>query len=352
MKKIEELDKNMAMAKVGEEDDVVWYDVRKAPFKLYGLYKPETEEIYHRLPKSVSEQCSERLREIETHTAGGRIRFKTDSPFVAVKVFTPWQAQMTNMSLSGSSSFDIYVYENGTYRFLNCFRPPFLCDEGVWNARSNVPQGMNEYLLPFPLYNAVTKVYVGLKKGSAIEECDGYKHKNPIVYYGSSITQGASATRPGSSYEELISHRYDIDYVNLGFSGAAVGEQAMAEYIGTLKMSAFVLDFDHNHYSPEPLRATHLPFYQTFRKAQPDTPIVMVTRPLPIMPELREIIRDTYNYALAHGDKNVVFVDGETLFAGDHITECTVDGCHPNDVGHYRMSHVIGDAVAKVLNLK
>ncbi|MBQ0083607.1 MAG: SGNH/GDSL hydrolase family protein [Clostridiales bacterium] len=349
--KIEELDKNMAMAKVGEEDDVVWYDVRKAPFKLYGLYNAQTDSYFHRLPENVYKECSERLREIEKHTAGGRIRFKTDSPFVAVKVFTPWQAQMTNMSLSGSSSFDIFVYENEAYRFLNCFRPPFLCENGEWNARSNVPKGLNEYLLPFPLYNAVEKVYVGIQKGSVLKECDGYKHENPVVFYGSSITQGASASRPGTCYEELISHRFDLNYINLGFSGAALGEQAIAEYIGTLEMSAFVLDFDHNHYAPEPLRKTHLPFYKTFRKLKPDTPLIMVSRPYPIMPELREIIKDTYKYAIEQGDKNVAFIDGETLFAGDHYTECTVDGCHPNDIGHYRMSQVIGNEIKKMLNL-
>ena len=55
--------------------------------------------------------------------------------------------------------------------------------------------------------------------------------------------------------------------------------------------------------------------------------------------------------ALAGGDWRVGFIDGETLFDGPFYTECTVDGCHPNDLGFSRMAAVIGRQVARMLDI-
>jgi hypothetical protein len=75
------------------------------------------------------------------------------------------------------------------------------------------------------LYSDVSEFFVGVSKDSLLAEPKPYKYEKPIVFYGSSITQGGCASRPGMAYESIVSRRFDADYLNLGFSGSAKGEE-------------------------------------------------------------------------------------------------------------------------------
>ena len=116
--------------------------------------------------------------------------------------------------------------------------------------------------------------------------------------------------------------------------------------------SAFVLDYDHNAETPEDLAATHEPFFRTVRQAQPTLPVVMLSRPKYILtPEeeqRRQIVRRTYENALASGDHNVYFLDGPALMALAE-NEGTVDNCHPNDLGFYSMAAALFPVLSRIL---
>lgn len=126
----------------------------------------------------------------------------------------------------------------------------------------------------------------------------------------------------------------------------------MAEYIGELSMSAFVLDYDHNAPDIEHLEKTHAAFYATIRQAQPHLPILLVTRPdfdgSEDAAERRRIIYETYRQAHQKGEP-VQFVDGGALWDTLSRGAATVDGCHPNDLGFYLMALKIGSALHKML---
>ena len=216
---------------------------------------------------------------------------------------------------------------------------------------------MTCYTLNMPHFCEVKKLYIGLEKGSKLGKRKKYRNDKPVVFYGSSITHGAAAGRPGNTYENFISQKYNVDYVNLGFAGNAKGETNMAEYISGLEMCAFVCDYDHNAPNVQHLMDTHYPFYEIIRKTYPDIPYIMVSKPDfrkdPIMSaKRRAIIIESYNKAIVSGDKNVYFIDGETLFEGDFCESCTSDGTHPNDLGFYRMADKIGKVVARVLDIE
>lgn len=213
---------------------------------------------------------------------------------------------------------------------------------------------MADYTINFPLYDGVKELYIALKKGAVILEPTPYSHSVPVVYYGSSITQGGCASRPGNSYEAIISRRLDVDYRNLGFSGSGKAEDLMAQYLADLEMSIFVCDYDYNAPDVEYLEKTHLPLYRAVRSKQPNVPIIFVSAPDILMdPETfvprREVIRRTYTIALEEGDRNVYFIDGAELFDGDDWDSCTVDGCHPNDLGFYRMAMRIEREIVQLL---
>ncbi len=354
-KDISKIDRNLAVAGI-DAPDCVLYDVRNAPFKIYGLYKPETETTFRRLPEEVARATSEGVLSLHTNTAGGRVRFATDSEYIAISCKLPSLTRFAHMPTTGVSGFDMYVSKGGADVFEKCLTPPWDMTDGYSTIYHFGSRCLRELTINFPLYNDVDELLIGLEPDAVLKEGKKYKYEKPVVYYGSSITQGGCATRPGNCYEALISQRLDCDYINLGFSGSAKGEDAIIDYIASLDMSVFVYDYDHNAPDAAHLEATHFKGYKKIREKHPELPIIMVTAPLDNRAFLenryfpcREVIMKSFLDAKASGDENVYFVDGAALFNGENTDVCTVDGCHPNDLGFLRMADGIGRIVEYVL---
>jgi lysophospholipase L1-like esterase len=144
----------------------------------------------------------------------------------------------------------------------------------------------------------------------------------------------------------------NLDYINLGFSGNAKGELAMADYINTLDFSVFVYDYDHNAPTVEHLAATHEPFFRRIREAHPTVPVIMLTRPHATYGEdeiaRRAVVKATYDHAKAEGDENVYFINGyEMMSRCGH--DATIDGTHPNDLGFDCMANTIGEFLSTII---
>jgi len=354
------IDKNFAVQNVTEED-VEWHEITEPEFSLYGVYFDESESCYVRFPNAIAKQVSDRIEELNRYTSGGRLRFTTNSPYICVKAVMRNVAIMNHQPIAGHYGFSLYLNN----KFYALFAPSCLnvnqftgedvyYDEIKYIGNYFTNQGdTHDFTMFFPCYGGVKKLYIGLKKGCLLSKHKPYTHTKPVAYYGSSITQGGVASRPGNEYQGHISRWLDTNYFNFGFSGRARGEQVMADYFARIDASVFVIDYDYNAPGPDHLRATHYNFYKTVRDKNPDTPIIMVTRPtfgrLREDEERRSIVKATYDKATADGDKLVTFIDGETLFTDDDRDACTVDGVHPNDLGFYRMAKVIGKAVEKYL---
>lgn len=351
MRDISEVDKNFKIETNIQREGLRFFDIKEPPFVVHGLIRDSGR--WTRIPDAVAATVSDSVRALARHTAGGRLRFRTDSPYIAIKALQPHLNLMDHMAPSGQFGFDVYLGAGKDIRYNKTFRTSAYNECGF---EAIIDLGLTEtetVTVDFPLYYGVDELYIGLKDGSVIEPAPDYSIKKPIVYYGSSITQGGCASRAGTSYQGFISRWLDADYINLGFSGSARGEQEMAEYIAGLDMSAFVLDYDHNAPSVEHLDATHEPFFKTIRKAHPNLPIIVVGRPLihgfDNIPKRFEIISRTVECARASGDKNVYLINGLEL-----MTECgdegTVDGTHPTDLGFFFMAKRIATELRK-LNL-
>lgn len=355
-KGVADFDKNMVVNTSINEPDLVWLDVREAPFRLYGVWFDEEQGTYVRMPQSVADATNEGVAHLNKNTAGGRVRFCTDSPCIAIHAVMKNEPANDHLTLCGQSGFDLYRKENGADTFVRTFRPPVGMKEG-YSSLLPTPAAMGEYTINFPLYDNVQAVYVGLKKTAALTAAPDYRNAKPAVFYGSSITQGGCASRPGNSYQAILSRRLELDYINLGFSGSGRAEQVICDYIAGLEMSIFVCDYDHNAPSYEHLEVTHLNLLRTVRAAQPTLPILVVSAPDVLLGDpafwqpRRELIRKNVETLQAEGDTNIFFLDGASLFAGDDWDSCTVDGCHPNDLGFWRMAHAMEPAIKKLLGL-
>lgn len=359
---LSKLDKNFEIKTAIDEPDVKWYSVLEEPFDIYGLYKPKEDGLFRRMPAEVAENIHSSttgeknvgIANLYKNTSGGRIRFKTDSRYLMLKVEYDWLHLSSHMPEAGVAGFDIHRVEDGKYIYMGIMMPNMDDDKGYVRKR-NIMGRMTEYLIGMPLYNNVTNVYIGISENAKLEHGSEYKIKKPIVYYGSSITQGACASRPMNAYQGYISEYFDADYINLGFSGNAKGEQDMFDYIASLEMSAFVYDYDWNS-SYDEVCLRHIEGYKTIRAAHPDIPIVMAGFPAYNVGETGggrgENIRKTYEYALSLGDTNVAMVTTEDICDGDFKHHCTVDNCHPNDLGFYRMAKSFIEKLEPMLNKK
>ena len=356
--RIEEIDNRLKMpTKIGK-DDVVFYDIRKAPFEIYGLYSPETEGDFLRMPRAVAEATSAGVESLNKRTAGGRVRFSTDSKYVAIKCSMPSPSHMYHMAFSGSSGFDIYRdTEDGSY-FCGCLPSSVEFKGGEFETVVELHgEGMRSYTINFPTYSGCTALYIGLQESAKVEGGAKYAYDKPVFYYGSSITQGGCSSRPGTSYQCIISRKLNLDFVNFGFSGSGKAEDAIVDYMVTLDPLIFVCDYDHNAPNAEYLESTHLKLYEKFRAAHPETPYVMISKPDFAKPrdntdeiKRRGAIHKNFMKGIEKGDKNLYFIDGESFFAGyGDGADCTVDGCHPTDLGFYFMAERIGFTIKQIL---
>lgn len=350
MSDIEKIDKNFKIETAIRREGVDFYNADNPPFTIYGVFRDG--EKYRRLPESVAKSVSPGVHKLHADTAGGRIRFKTDSPNVYLSVKTEKVGKMPHFALVGSAGFDLYTKSQNGYKYIRSFIPPFDIVDGFDSSIDLKTQEMRDITINFPLYSSIKELYIGVDSGCTISEGENYTNKNKIVYYGSSITQGGCASRPGNSYQGFISRRFDCDYINLGFSGSAKAEDEMIEYIKNLDMDIFVYDYDHNAPDFEHLSNTHEKMYKEIRKSKPDMPIIMMTAPIykpsDKMLDRRNLIEKNYKNAIADGDKNIYFIDGHTLMslAGD---EGTVDNCHPTDLGFYSMASALGNVLKNLL---
>lgn len=336
------IDPNLVVPTKIETQDIKFYNVLEEPFAVYGVYYEDGK--FRRIPEAVAETVNIGVWRLHANTAGGRVRFRTDSPYIAVSVRLGSVNLYSHMSTLGSAGLDLYL--EGQNRCLKSFVPPRDAEGHFESLVEFKLTGVQEYTINLPLYAEVVSLHIGLAEGAQLLPPLPLKSDKKVVFYGSSITQGGCASRPGNSYEAILSRRFGFDYVNLGFSGNAKGEDTIAAYIAGLDMDIFVYDYDHNAPKPEHLAATHEKMFRTVRAAHPDIPIVMMSRPKYYVnndaAQRIDIIRTTLENARAAGDEKVYFLDGPTLMAlcGE---DGLIDACHPNDFGFASMAKAVGD---------
>ena len=348
---VERFDENFRVETNIQRSNIKFYSPLEPPFSIHGVIFENGS--YVRMPEAAAKSVSEAVLALSKHSAGGRIRFVTDSSYLIVKAKYKATSIAGQMAILGRYGFDLYVDYGEGEKYFKSYIPTVKDKteyEGVVDFRDN--RRKKTVTINLPLTAEVAEIYLGLYEPSLVEAAPDYRIKTPIVYYGSSITQGGCASRPGTCYTSMLSRRYGADYLNLGFSGSAKGEETMAKYVADLDMSIFVYDYDYNSPTLEEYEATHEAFFRIIRDSHPDIPIVIATRPRYNLNDDHlariEIARRTYERAIESGDKNVYFVDGRTLmdFAKE---DGLVDDTHPNDLGFFNMTQGFARVMDRIL---
>jgi hypothetical protein len=258
------------------------------------------------------------------------------------------------MSIYSCQSAEVLIGERSKARYAALVNPPnyntTTCSKKIFKSAN-----LEDVTIFLPRNEIISEVKLTFPDDAHVEEPTPYRY-GPVLYYGSSITEGGCCCRMTNAYNALLSNRLDIDYYNFGFSGSAKGELIMADYINTIPIKAFVYDYDHNAPNAEHLSKTHEAFFLRIREKQPDLPILMMGCPdfdyVADAKKRREVIYTTYQNALARGDKNVYYLDSETFFGDTDRELCTIDRVHPNDLGFYRMAAVVEPVLRQMLDIK
>jgi lysophospholipase L1-like esterase len=339
-----------------------WIQLSSQNLEIDGLpwYAENHGELF-RLPIRLQDTYPKSVWNLAKDPSGGRIRFRTDSSALAIRLEYPSPPGMQNMHAFGQSGVDLYI--DNTYwdtAVADKNARPGKVYEHVYFNFGDAPRAERDITLYLPLYIGVKVLALGIDEDAVIKPPRPFAISKPVVFYGTSITQGGCASRPGMSYEAIVGRRLNLDFVNLGFSGAGKYEASMAQAVASIDAICYVLD-GSNIRTVEEMRTVFAPFIRLIRAKRPDTPILAIS-PLYSSQELndrdrklrdetrRDFTRDVVSRFIANGDKNIQVIEGTDLLSplqGDGLT----DGAHPNDLGFEWIANGIARRLAAVLGL-
>lgn len=336
------------------EEAIDWHDIKS--LGLEGQAFGDVKAPFDRLPGRADGVVRPAVWNLSRQSAGLCVRFVSDAPAIHAKwTLTSPNLAMPHMPATGVSGLDLYMRspKDGTWRWLGSGRP-----SGKDNAAaigSGYAAGQHEFMLYLPLYNGVSAVSVGVAKGKTVSKAPEYPadHARPVVFYGTSITQGGCASRPGMVHTAILGRRLGVPVVNLGFSGNGMMEPEVTGFIAEIDASIYVIDCLPNM-TAEQVAARTEPLVRQLRAARPRTPIVLVEDRLysnsPVVEgnrkrneTSRQALWTAYRKLVESGVPGLHYLPGDRLLDADG--EGTVDNSHPTDLGFAQHA----DAFAKVL---
>ena len=337
-----------------------WIAPGEEGLRLAGFAWYERDRVYRRLPLAARGVVPPSVDSLADCTAGGQIAFASDTRRVSVRVTLAAPAGMCHMPATGQCGFDLYVGDGASQRYCNTTKYDHTqCGYEVLLFEHPDAQ-RRTFTLYFPLYQGVRQVQVGVDPGASVVPPPAFARQGRIVVYGTSITQGGCASRPGMAHTNILSRRLDTEVVNLGFSGNGKGEPEVARFVAEVpEPCGFILDYDGNCPSVDRLRETLGEFIRILRRRHATVPILVVSR-ITFARDLvqaasrdqrllrRDVQAEVVQAARAAGDTRVSFLDGAALL-GEDFEEGTVDGVHPTDLGFWRMAEALEPVVRGML---
>jgi hypothetical protein len=345
---------------LGQSPEFNWIAPTDARLEINGLpWHGENGGEWFRLPLRLKDTLPKEVWSLGQSPSGGRIRFRTDSNRIAIRLEYPSPPSMRNMHAFGQTGVDLYV--DGAYRGTATAAADSKADapvEHVFFSLRGPDPAERDIAIYLALYKPVKVLGIGLEKDARVSRARPFAVSRPIVFYGTSITQGGCASRSGMSYQAILGRMLNVDFVNLGFSGNGKGEPEVARMVAEIDASCFVLDFAQNNKDVASLREVYAPFIETLRAKRPETPMLAIT-PIASASErageiglrleaMREHIRTVVSRRIANGDRRLQLVEGTDLLGPDRL-DGLVDGSHPNDLGFQWMAEGLAPRLKKML---
>ena len=342
------------MVSFGQNYSLISKDINyfgKDFFRLEGTLIPDSlkENRYDRLPISYKEIVREPVWNLSKSSAGMSIRFLSNSSSISVKWIILNNLKMSHMAETGIKGVDLYFKNKDNWQYINTGRPDGIKNEST--LINNMSEEMREFKIFLPLYDGVINIEVGIDSNSVIEKPLKKRNKS-IIFYGTSITQGGCASRPGMAHTNIISRKLDLDCINFGFSGNGRMEQPIAKLISESKPLFYVIECMPNMINKENVTNKTIPLVNTIRENNPEAPIVFVENFIPtssILDKKREneikgmnlALKTEYEKMISGGYNNIFYIESKNATGDDN--EGTVDGVHFTDLGFIRYADFLID---------
>lgn len=343
--KTAQLDPAMAVNQAAKSG-LQWHDV--TTWGVEGRIMPDQPRArwFDRFPSSAESKVTSNVWNLSRDSAGMMVRFQTDSPSIHVHYhLMNGNLAMPHMPATGVSGVDLYGRDaEGRWRWVQVARPA--AQEVKAELVNGLAAGLREYALYLPLYNGVDSLSIGVEQGA---EFTGLAPRDePIVFYGTSITHGACASRPGMVHTAILGRWLERPVVNLGFSGNGRMDREVGEYMNQIDAAAYVIDCLPNM-QPDQVAAKCVPLVKQLRAAHPNTPIVLVEDRRNtndwILPARQQFhtenhaaLRAAYETLKNEGVEHLSYIPGDHLYGDD--SEGATDGSHANDLGFMRQAQV------------
>lgn len=343
-----------------ERDGLRYADARGLGLEGQGWQPADFAAPFDRLPKKAEGSVPGSVWTLSHHSAGLAVRFIADAPSLHLRwTLTSPTLAMKHMPATGVSGLDLYARDGrGEWRWAACASPNA---EGVEQTATigGLAPGKREWLLFLPLYNGVASLEIGVPVGATLERAPSLSaaHEKPIVFYGTSITHGACASRPGMCHPAILRRRFERTVVNLGFSGSGRMEPEVGALLAEIDAAAYVIDCCPN-LSPEETAARSAPLVRQLRAARPHVPILLVEdrryTDAWIRPEQaarndgnHAALRAAFDSLVAEGVPGLSYLGGDDLLGDD--AEGAVDSSHPTDLGFQRQAALFEAALRPLL---
>ena len=310
---------------------------------------------FHRFDTSLY-AFSPAVKNLLTHSAGLAVHFSSNSPVIRARWKVSGSKPGANLTPIMQKGLDLYVKRNGSWQFAGVGRPN--ADSAINEAVvvQNLDKTEKEFLLYLPLYDGTQHLEIGVDASAGFTPLPEAFRKR-ILIYGSSIVQGASASRSGMAYPAQLSRETGLNFLNLGLSGNAKMEKAAADMVASIDADAYLLDCVPNS-SPDQITERTANLVNTIRQKHPKAPIFVMESiirqhgyfdsavAVNLQKQNQNIAMEVLKLQKA-GMKDLYFIKADQLLGDDH--EGTTDGTHPNDLGFFRMTQGLTKTLVPIL---
>lgn len=338
------------------EPNLTWHNPEWWGVEGRGWEDQPRQRYYDRFPAKAEGVVRDEVWNLSRHSAGMMVRFETDASEIHVRYrLLNERVAMSHMPATGVSGVDLYGKDaSGTWRWIAVSRPEGQIVEA--KLIGGVEGKPREYTLYLPLYNGIDSLSIGVNVGASFSGLPPRSEK-PIVFYGTSITHGACASRPGMPHPAILQRWLGRPVMNLGFSGNGRMESEVGALLVELDPAVYVIDCLPNM-SPEQVAERAAPLVRQIRAVREETPIILVedrtftnawilTERQEQHARRRAELRKAYETLRAEGIGGLYYVEGEPLLGDD--SEGATDGSHPSDLGFMRQAQVLLPVLRKAL---
>ena len=321
-----------------------WIDPLEAGPVVHGVGWDGLRSGYVRLPEKAHGVVRESVWNLALNAAGLSLVFESDAPEIIVLYGLKDGLNMFHMPSTGRSGLDLYARgSDGRTRWVAPNFPAKISNDTtryIYSGISYYPEGSRsyEYHLYLPPYNTVTWIKIGVPEDAQLRLIPETR-RHPVVIYGTSITQGACASRPGNAWTNIVERDLRLPVVNLGFSGNGKLEPEVLDLLSEIDASLYVLDCTANLTQATDIESRLLEAVSILR-SRSDCPILIAEHAGNVgesasaakeaYRQANVQVRSAYETLKKRGEPEIYYLSHDELGLP---MDGMIEGVHPNDFG-------------------